>query len=207
VVNNIRNFHTKNVNSITDLEITLRKLKDNKIEKQCSVARLIGHAISKDGFEQNMLEVNKQAKLFDYCASGLDGNLIKIVEILQSDTKLHIYGEAQKHYYFVNQKNDVGITPLYMSCLNGHVKVVELLIKYSADHLQKCGEKHEEQSVLDVSIRWGHVKLVEYLLTLKWDVEYLKNGVKEAEKRNNETIKKMLQISIKRRKSKFSCCF
>ena len=47
-----------------------------------------------------------------------------------------------KNYVVVNLVNHMnidGFTPLYFACLNGHVKMVDLLIKNGADHLLKCG--------------------------------------------------------------------
>ncbi len=70
--------------------------------------------------------------------------------------------------------------------------------------------KNEEQSVLDVCVRFGHIKLVEYFLKLDWPVEYLKSGLKEALDLKHEILIKMLKKAIaenkiKHRKNYCSC--
>ena len=65
--------------------------------------------------------------------------------------------------------------------------------------------------MLDVAVRWGHLKLVEYLLKLDWPAEYLKSGLKEALDGKNDTLIKMLKkamIENKIKKKKKACsCF
>ena len=153
----------------------------------------------------------RQTELFEICESGLDSNLNKIIKFLKEDPKRNFFDEAQKNKFLVNQKNYDGLTPLYIACLNGHLKVAEILMKYGADHLLKCGEKKEEQSVLDVSIRWGHIKLVEYLLNLEWPMPYLKSGLKEASLLKNPGLTNLMKKAISshklKHKSNYFCCF
>jgi hypothetical protein len=67
--------------------------------------------------------------------------------------------------------------------------------------------------VLDLAVRWGHTKLIEYLLTLKWPFDTLKNSLKQAIERKNEAIIKMLKKAMAEckilNKKKFGCfsCF
>jgi len=92
-------------------------------------------------FDENYEELTKQYRLFDYITSGLDENREKIIKIVQNDKMREKFGKENKQYYFVNKKNLEGFTPLYNSCLNGHVKITELLLNNDADHLIKCGVK------------------------------------------------------------------
>lgn len=210
IISNIRNIDARNLNDVGELEVTLEKKKGNRMEKQNSVARIIGHAhSSKTSFEKNIDLLAKQTKLFEFCATGLDSNSTKIVNILKEDPKRNFYDESQKNKFLVNQKNYDGVTLLYIACLNGHLKVVDILLKYGADHLIKCGEKNDEQSVLDVSIRWSHIKLVEYLLGLEWPMAYLKSGLKEASLGKNVEMINLLRkaITLHKMKNKTGCCF
>ncbi len=69
----------------------------------------------------------------------------------------------------------------------------------------------EDESILDMSIRWGHVKIVEHLLKFEWPDTYLKSALKMAITSKNEYITKLVKKAIaenkiKNRKS-YSCCF
>lgn len=70
---------------------------------------------------------------------------------------------------------------------------------------------NEEESVLDLSIRWGQSKIVEKLLTLSWPTDYLKSGLKIATQNNNQSLIKLLKKSIAENKhksrKKYACCF
>lgn len=212
IISNFRKICTRNLDNISELEVTLERKKENKIDQQTSIANRIGNKFSSQtSFEQSIEVFAKQVKLFEYCASGLESNLNKIIKLVKDDPKRNLFDESQKNKFFINQKNYDGMTPLFIACLNGHLKVVEILIANSADHLIKCGEKNEEQSVLDVSIRWGHIKLVNYFIALEWPIAYLKSGLKEASFRNNiemmKLIKKAIGLHKLKNKSKYNCCF
>jgi hypothetical protein len=129
-INNMRNINTKNVKSLTEIDRELlfwekefKPLKKNRTGNK----------------ENDYDEVTKQILLFDYISLGLDENIPAITNILRSDPKRNLYDESEKQHFFINKKNFKGLTALYVACLNGHTKIVELLIKYGADHLQKCG--------------------------------------------------------------------
>jgi hypothetical protein len=212
IISSIRNINARCLENVSEIEVTLQKKKDNKIDRQSSIAHIIGKGFSSQtSFEQKIELLEKQTKLFEYCAGGLDSNFPKIIKLIKDDPTRNFFDDSQKNKFFVNQKNYDGVTPLYIACLNGHLKVVEILLINGADHLIKCGEKSEEQSVLDVSIRWGHVRLVDYLTTLKWPIAYLKSGLNEASTRNNIELIKYMKKAIAahklKNKSKYSCCF
>jgi len=55
------------------------------------------------------------------------------------------------------------------------------LLQWDGDPFIICGGSDEEESILDVSVRWGHIKLIEYLLKkVEWPLEYLKESTKIA---------------------------
>lgn len=63
-----------------------------------------------------------------------------------------------------------------------------------------------EESCLDVAIRWGHVRLVEYLITLPWSYQCLKNSFRISIERNNEIIIKLVKEALKNCKEKKKGC-
>ena len=77
-----------------------------------------------------------------------------------------------------NKKKD-NQTLLYTAGVCGHLNIVKLLISLGSDFLLRCGEIGEENSVLDSTIRWNHITIVNYYLEeLKWPKEYLNKALK-----------------------------
>lgn len=188
------------------MDNSLKNIKTTKKESNMILSEK--HAI-KNISEEKLQELQNQVRLFNYCKRGLEDDIEKIKEILKNDPIRNIYDENYKEKYLVNKFNQEGLTVLFHSCMNGHLKITELLIKFGADYLIKF----EDQSVLDLSIRWGHVKLVEYLLSLNWPYEYLKEGLKLAVKGKNNIMIGLIRKAIadekirNKHKNKFSCCF
>lgn len=134
-------------------------------------------------------EYSKISQCEDFVTQGEESNLNKLKQILMSDPKRNIFGKSERDRYFVNQKNPEGLTYIYMACLNGHVNYVDLLLDCDANHLIKCGK--DQFSILDVSVKWNHTKLISYLLfeskfKLDWPKEYLYNSLKISNKLNNK---------------------
>src|SRR3989344_1880983 len=77
----------------------------------------------------------------------------------------------QKYIKDINNKNEYGITPLYLASDNGHNKCVELLLKNGATH-----EKNNNGNTpLHWASRNGHDKCVELLL--KYGATNEKNNI------------------------------
>lgn len=134
----MRTINTKNVRTETEIDRELsywEKFKNKNSEIKESTTIMENNNYKDNEFE----EIAKQVLLFEYIAIGLDQNIETIIDYIKKDPKRNAYDESEKHHYFVNKKNFKGLTPLYVACLNGHVKIVEPLITYGADHLQKCG--------------------------------------------------------------------
>jgi len=145
---NLRNFNVHNVHSIAEVDkaidnwqndLTCTK-KDNK----------------KISYDDSFNILGDQILLFDYIAHGHEENNENILKIIKKERRIKINKDLddeeksdekeklkeEKNYIVVNLVNDMnidGFTPLYFACLNGHVKMVDLLIKNGADHLLKCG--------------------------------------------------------------------
>jgi hypothetical protein len=95
--------------------------------------------VEEDQMLDNVEEISKQCKLFEYISSGQEENLEEIEKIVKNDKMRFSYDKNQSHHYYVNKKNWDGITPLYVACQNGHLKVIDILMRCDADHLIKCG--------------------------------------------------------------------
>jgi len=150
--------------------------------------------INPQGTTENLQMITNKMRFFEFVSSGKDENTEKIIHYLKHDPNRNLYDKDQRQNYFVNQKNYEGSTALYVSCLNGFITITDVLLQWDGDPFIKCGNKNEEESILDVSVRWGHIKLIEYLLhVIQWPFDYLKEATKVALAGKNETIIKMLR--------------
>jgi hypothetical protein len=210
-LSNMRNIEAKNVVSVGDLD---RAFNENIEKGKDSIKPIsINKAENVEVYNPNDLkEVTKQVTLFQYVKYGREKDIPEILKIIKSDTRKNTFDQtnkANKPYFFINQKNYEGLTLLYVACLNGHVNMSKILLDNGADHLQKCGGGNEAQSVLDAAVRWGHQKLVEFLLVnCKWPTDYLKSSLKEATELKNEKLTQMLKKAIirERNESKKNSC-
>jgi hypothetical protein len=135
----MRSISTNHVKSFTEIERTLNYWELQHKEKKQTVNGFMAPKNSYSHPKDEWEEITTQMLLFELISSGLDENLDKIIRIVKKDPKRNLFPESEKHQFFINQKNYEGFTPLYIACLNGHVKFAEVLIKYGADHLMKYG--------------------------------------------------------------------
>ena len=58
-----------------------------------------------------------------------------------------------------------------MACAHGHLDIVKYLLKQGADpYLESFVDITETESILEVSARWSHTKIVVYLLeNIRWN--------------------------------------
>jgi len=146
---NLRIVNVRNVNSITDIDKEIDKWQNdlNNVKKPENNKKI--------AYDDSFNIIGDQILLFDYIAHGHEENNENILKIIKKERKIklnkdlspEVENEEQeliegKNYVVVNLVNHMnldGFTPLYFACLNGHVKMVDLLIKNGADHLMKCG--------------------------------------------------------------------
>ena len=134
----MKNVNTQNISSLSDYDRTMSCFGNGRLNKK-NIVNKNNSIEEEDSFIDNFEEVTNQIKLFEYISSGLDENIDTIIKIIKSDPKRNIYDISQKDHYFVNKKNYEGYTALYIACLNGHSKIVDILLNFHADHLIKCG--------------------------------------------------------------------
>lgn len=162
-----------------------RQKKENKVEKSSSMNN------------QPLDYITEQIKLFQYIENGLDKYENEIIQILKRNN-------------FINDFNYENQTPIYASCLNGHVKMTKILIDNGADYL-KLYDKDQE-SILDVAVRFNYVSLVEFLLQYcKWPKSYIRRSMKYINKRkSNKAMNKLFKNMNKKEKKENGCfcgCF
>eukprot|EP00347_Sterkiella_histriomuscorum_P001505 403371776 len=115
-------------------------------------------------------EMRLQDKFFELISTGGEHSLQKILKELEDDPKKHIY-DLKDPNHLINKYNRVSKTPLYVACQHGNLDVVQLLLEQQADPfiLSKAGHK-EWESLLQVTARWSHIKVFEYLIqNVKWE--------------------------------------
>jgi ankyrin repeat protein len=83
------------------------------------------------------------------CALGLDKSLRVILEVMERSRDRR-----------VNHPNAAGMTPIHLSCANGHFNNVKLLVNYSADLTKKC---KKGKTALDYAKAGKHHKMIDLL--------------------------------------------
>jgi hypothetical protein len=79
-------------------------------------------------------------------------------------------------FALINKRNSKGQTPLYIACKNGNFQLVELFLKLEADHVLTSTVDGEEETCLEVAIRWRHIEIVKLLLTKSWTEKVIKKA-------------------------------
>eukprot|EP00347_Sterkiella_histriomuscorum_P004515 403360168 len=100
----------------------------------------------------------------------------------------------------INRLNNQRKTPLYVACSHGNLDVVQFLLNNNADpyKLSQAGN-YEWESVLQVTARWSHVRLFEYLLqNIKWERREILFVLKM--KRINPAIRRLAREYSKKNK-------
>jgi hypothetical protein len=146
---NLRNINVHNVKSITDVDKAIDEWQNNMMNSKKNMNDVVKKKIL---IEDSFNIIGDQILLFDYIATGHEENNENILKILKKERKIRINKEMvneeeenlndEKNFQIINLVNHTnvdGFTPLYFACLNGHVKMVDLLINNGADHLLKCG--------------------------------------------------------------------
>lgn len=141
--------------------------------------------------------ITDQIRLFQYIENGFDQYENEIVDIIRKNK-------------FINDVNYENQTPIYASCVNGHVKMTKILIDNGADYLKLYD--NDKESILDVAVRFNYVSLVQFLLnSCKWPIHYIRRSMKLIDETNsNKAISKLFKEYHKKNEKKDKCicnCF
>lgn len=109
--------------------------------------------------------------------------------MLDSDPKKHMY-DIDSHYHMLNRWNTHRQSPLYIAAKHGHLDMMTFLLDIGADpKFPSLVSRIEQETILDVSVRWSHVHIVSFLLArVQWTKDEIMSAfehVKE-ESDNNE---------------------
>ena len=121
--------------------------------------------------------------------------------MIQNDPKRHMFSIDNKHH-ILNNKNSSNQTPLYVGAKNGHLDVVQFLLERGANpHIKSYVSVNEKESLLDVSIRWSHIQIVEYLLkNVKWTRKEIQMAYKNVADEDDISVIKVALKSYSKRK-------
>lgn len=117
------------------------------------------------------------------------------VELLNDPYK--ILRNSNHPFALINKRNKDGLTPLYIACRNGNYEVVKCLLDEEADYLITSQVGNEEESNLEVAVRWSHTKIVKELMSKKWPKSVIKKAKKIC---SNHEIRDLLYLNKKRKK-------
>eukprot|EP00347_Sterkiella_histriomuscorum_P014116 403362111 len=209
----IKRADTKNLDNPNEIveEISNYKLRQKPTEK---IKPIFEDFIQDDNLANAFNLFRQKNKFFQYIESGGEKDIEKIKEEIQNDPKRHIRSINDPDH-LINKRNENGQTPLYVGAKYGHLKVIEFFIELGADpHITslvqikesndwKC--KFEEETILEVAIRWSHLTIVYYLLeNIKWTKFEIKKAVKICFQTGNISIRKQLMAY---KSTNFGCCF
>ena len=134
--------------------------------------------------DKGMNYILDQVKLFQIIKCGFDSYEKEIIDLIKKNN-------------FVNVPNYEDHTPLFLTCLHGYENIAKILIDNGANYLLL---NSNNESVLDVSVRWNYYNLTKFLLFYcKWPYSYIKNAYKYIK---NKEIKKLFRNY---KKSNCSC--
>jgi ankyrin repeat protein len=143
LMKNLKNISVRNVQSIADVDKAIDNWQNDLMASKKNINTL---QVKKINYDDSFNIIGDQILLFEYLADGSEENNENILKLLNKEMKIKINKDISDDNIdnimiikLVNHLNIDGFTPLYFTCLNGHVKIVDLLIKNGGDHLMKCG--------------------------------------------------------------------
>ena len=172
-INKMKQINTHTLLSPDDIDISIEKIKTQRNTPR--ISSRIKEKEKNDKIQMDTIsQLTKLLQLFECVSNGNEFSLKYIKKLIKANKEM------------INSKNYEGFTPLYISCMNGYHKVVELLLELGADHLMRCGKENEEQSVIEVACRFGYVNIVQLLLSkCKWPNELIRQ-LKETKWENKD---------------------
>ena len=150
-------------------------------------------------------DLRRQQSIFR-CAERGSAEDLRTIQLEFEQDPYRILRDNKHPHALINKKNNEGQSPLYMACKHGNLEVVQFLLAQGADHLITSTIDGEEETCLEVAVRWAHSKIVEELLKKEWSNKSIGKAKKLC--RTQEMVQ-MLSVSKKKTKKKTwrFCCF
>lgn len=140
---------------------------------------------------------------FEYASRGGKRHLEGIKYLLDSDPKKNFYERSDPNH-LINRKNFLGQTPIYIAAKHGNLNAVKLLLERGANpKLESSISEGETENLLEVTARWNHINVFNYLLRhVEWTEDEIKK-VAALKRRTPQVTKHLKEYS----QQKFDCMF
>lgn len=110
-------------------------------------------------------DLRRQQTLFRCCEQGRPEDVQTLIKEIENDPYQFLLPSGHPQSY-LNKRNEDNKTPLYVACKNGNLDIVKILVENGGDcHITSMVEKKDEETCLEVAVRWGFSKIVEYLMS------------------------------------------
>ena len=185
------------VNDLNDLVSTLHQIPTD------NMYRLKRRRTQENSAYSVALKDLRREQKLQRCVERGNPEDLDMIKIEISEDPYKLLRNTSHPLSLINKRNKDGQTPLYIACKHGNLEVVQLLMEENADYLMTSLVDNEEESNLEVAVRWGHKRIALELLKKKWP----KNIVSRAKSlcRSPDLLELFSNGSAKRKK--FLCCF
>ena len=188
------------VEEVKDVNDLVSKLRQIPTDNMYRLKRRRTHENS--AYTVALKDLRREQKLQECVERGNPDDLQAIkIEIAEDPYKL--LRNTSHPLSLINKRNKDGQTSLYIACKHGNLEVVQLLLQENADYLLTSLIDNEEESNLEVAVRWGHKRIAQELLKRKWPNNILNKAKSLC--RSSDLVELFSSISTKRKK--FLCCF
>ncbi|CAG9310429.1 unnamed protein product [Blepharisma stoltei] len=148
-------------------------------------------------------DLRREQRWFNCLERGTPEDIEHLKEEIQNDP--YRYLRMSNHpLSLLNKRNRQGMTPLYLSSMNGNYDIVKLLLDSGADHLITSSIGSEEVTCIEVAARWRHARIVELLANKEWPSNTLDKVLKESK---SPSVENIVRKSTKNKPCKKACCF
>ena len=198
VIRAIALFKIQQVDEANDITQLIDEIKHIPTDPEY---RRIHHIVRENSaYHIAIQDLRREQNLLQCVERGNPDDLIKISTEIENDPYRKLRNVSHP-LSLINKRNRDGQTPLYIACKNGNLEVVLLLLSNDVDYLLTSTVGNEEETALEVALRWGYRRIVQELLKKRWPKAVL------AKARTICTIPEMsTYFGKKHKKSNFWCC-
>jgi hypothetical protein len=175
VVRAVTLLKTHEVNENDDVNALISEINAIPTDKIYRLKR--NRSRDKSAYATAIKDLRREQTLIHCVERGNPADVEQIrIEIEQDPYKL--LRNTSHPLALINKRNREGQTPLYIACKNGNLDVVNLLLEENADYLMGSIVDGEEESNLEVAVRWGHCKVVEALAKKRWPKGIMRKAIR-----------------------------